>query len=320
MGKRRVNIEDLAEGLNVEETYLVREGSIREARNGKSYIAAELGDSTGSISTRVWDARPEQAGIFRAGSYVLVRGFVETYQGNPQLVVSSFRPVDAADVDARAFLPSSDEDAGELEERLLAVCARVKDAALAEVLAAFFRDPEFMELFRLSPAAVEFHHACLGGLMEHTLGVAEAAEATAAARPELDRDLLVTGALLHDVGKVWELAATPAFEYTDEGRLLGHIVMGVLEAEKRMAAIEGFPPETRRQLLHLIISHHGQREYGSPVLPVTAEALALHHLDNLDAKIRAAGEAQPQMGGDWSEFRKMLGVRIYCKRRDGASL
>jgi 3'-5' exoribonuclease len=316
VGKRRVNIEDLAEGLNVEETYLVKEGSIREARNGKSYIAAELTDATGSISTRVWDARPEQAGIFRTGCYVRVRGFVETYQGNLQLVVSSFRPVPAGDVDAAAFLPSSDADPAELEERLLAICSRIKDKALAELLAGFFRDAEFMELFRRSPAAVEFHHACIGGLMEHTVAVADSAEATAAARPELDRDLLVAGALLHDVGKVWELASTPAFDYTNDGRLLGHILMGAMEAEKRIRAIEGFPEETRKQLLHLIVSHHGQREFGSPVLPVTAEALALHHLDNLDAKIRAAGEAQPQMGGDWSDFRKMLGTRIYRKRRE----
>jgi 3'-5' exoribonuclease len=291
VGKRRVNVEDLAEGLNVEETYLVKEGSIREARNGKSYIAAELADATGSISTRVWDARPEQAGIFRAGSYVLVRGFVETYQGSLQLVVNSFRPVDPREVDARAFLPSSAGDIVELEERLLALCGRVKDPALSELLAAFFRDKEFMEFFRQAPAAVEFHHACLGGLMEHTLAVAESAEATAAARSELDGELLVAGALLHDVGKVWELASLPTFDYTDDGRLLGHIVMGALEAERRIKAIEGFPPETRKQLLHLLVSHHGQREFGSPVLPVTAEALALHHLDNLDAKIRAAAEA-----------------------------
>ncbi|HOX06958.1 MAG TPA: HD domain-containing protein [Planctomycetota bacterium] len=318
MGKRRTNIGDLAEGLSVEETYLVKSGSIREARNGKSYIAAELADSTGAISTRVWDARPEQAGIFRAGGYVRVRGFVETYQGSPQLVVSSFRPVDPADVDARAFLPSSEADPEEVERRLLAVCARVKDKALAELLAAFFRDEAFMALFRQSPAAVEFHHACIGGLMEHTVAVAESAEVTAEAHPELDRDMLVAGALLHDIGKVWELASTPAFEYTDDGRMLGHIIIGAFEAEKRIKAIEGFPEDARRQLLHLIASHHGQREYGSPVLPVTAEALALHHLDNLDAKIRAASEAQPEMGGDWSEFRKMLGTRIYLRKRDAA--
>ena len=315
MGKRRTNIEDLAEGLSVEETYLVTEGSLREARNGKSYIAAALADATGSVSARVWDARPEQAGVFRAGSYVRVRGFAETYQGSLQLVVSSFRPVAPGEVEARAFLPATEADPAELERRLAAVSGRVQDQALAGLLQAFFGDGEFMGRFRESPAAVEFHHACLGGLLEHTVAVAESAEATAAARPELDRDLLVAGALLHDVGKVWELSASPAFDYTDDGRLVGHIVMGVLEADRRMAAIEGFPAETRRQLLHLLASHHGQREYGSPVLPVTAEALALHHLDNLDAKVRAAVEAPTPMGGDWSEFRKMLGVRVYHRKR-----
>jgi 3'-5' exoribonuclease len=148
------------------------------------------------------------------------------------------------------------------------------------------------------------------------VAVGRSAATFAAAREELDRDLLVAGALLHDIGKVWELTSGPSFDYTDEGRLIGHIVMGVLEADRRMAAVKDFPAETRRQLLHLLASHHGLREYGSPVLPATAEALALHHLDNLDAKVRAAADAGPAApGGAWSDFQKMLGARVYRRER-----
>lgn len=319
--KRRVNVADLAEGQSVEEVYLVKSGSLREARNGKSYVAAELADATGSVAARAWDARPEHAGVFRTGSYVRVRGFVETYQGSLQMVLNSFRPVDAADVDMNAFLPATEADVKDLESRLLKLCGSVKDGPLAALLAAFFRDAEFLERFRTSPAASDFHHACLGGLLEHTVGVAELADLAASGRPELDRDLLVAGALLHDVGKVWELSAGPSFDYTDDGRLLGHIVLGVLEVERRLSSLKDFPAETRRPLLHLLASHHGQREFGSPVLPVTAEALALHHLDNLDAKTRAAAEAGAEpgsVGADWSDFQKMLGVRVYLKKRPGA--
>ncbi len=316
--KRRVTVEELAEGLSVEEVYLVRNASMRETRTGKNYIAAELGDATGKITTRVWDAQPAHASSFKAGNFLHVRGHVESYQGQPQLVVGSFRPVEAAEVDMAAFLPATPRDVGEMQKKLEALVKSVKDKPLRALLNAFFDDEDFAARFSQAPAASDFHHAYVGGLLEHTVSVAGSAARTAEEHQELDRDLLVAGALLHDLGKVWELSAGPVMDYTDAGRLLGHIVMGSLEAEKRMSAIPGFPAETRRQLLHLLISHHGQREFGSPVLPATPEALALHHLDNLDAKIRAAADAAPQAPGEpWSDFKRMLGVRIYRRKREG---
>ncbi len=316
--KRRVNVEELVEGLSVEEVYLVREASMRETRTGKNYIAAQLADATGKIAARVWDAQPAHAQAFKPGAFLRLRGHVESYQGQAQLVVGSFRTVEAAEVEMEAFLPATPKDPAELEKKLKALIKSVKDQPLGALLEAFFGDADFAARFRRSPAASDYHHAYVGGLLEHTVSVAGSAAGAAEEHEELDRDLLVAGALLHDLGKVWELSAGPAFDYTDAGRLLGHIVMGVLEAEKRMAAIPDFPVETRRQMLHLLASHHGQREFGSPVLPQTAEALALHHLDNLDAKVRAAADAEPRSPEEpWSEFQRMLGVRVYRQKREG---
>jgi 3'-5' exoribonuclease len=317
VAKKRVNVSDLVEGLSVEETYLVREASMRETRAGKNYIAAKLSDSTGTITTRMWDAQASDAAGFKSGAFVAVRGHVESYQGSPQLIVDNFRPVNSDDVSVEAFLPATPKDLGELEEALASLVKSVKDKPLRALLGAFFEDNDFAARFRRVPAAAEFHHAYVGGLLEHTVAVATTAVGVAEGRPdELDRDLLVAGALLHDVGKAYELGAGPDMGYTDAGRLIGHIVMGCLEAEKRMGGIKGFPTETRRQVLHLIVSHHGQREFGSPVLPATPEALALHHIDNLDAKIRAAADARPQPGDDaWSDYMRMLGVRVYQRKR-----
>jgi 3'-5' exoribonuclease len=319
MGKKsRSNVKDLVEGMSVEEVYLVKDASMRETRTGKNYIAAQLADATGGITTRMWDAQPAHAASFKAGSFVQVRGHVESYQGQPQLVINSFRAVDPAGVDVSAFLRATPKDVGELEKEVRRLVKSVKDKPLGALLEAFFGDADFMARFTRAPAAAEYHHAYVGGLMEHTAAVAATAEKVAESRPdELDRDLLVAGALLHDIGKAYELSAGPAMDYTDAGRLIGHIVMGCLEAERRMGAIEKFPTETRRQVLHLIVSHHGQREFGSPVLPATPEALALHHIDNLDAKVRAAADAPPQPGDDaWSDYQRMLGVRIYQRKRE----
>ncbi len=318
MAKVRTTVEELVEGTAVDEVFLVRESSMRETRTGKNYIAAKLADSTGSITTRMWDATPAHAAQFKAGGFVRVRGRVESYQGQPQLVVNSLREVDGAEVDSAAFMPTTPKDVDELEKELDRLVKSVSDESLRALLGAFFDDEDFRSRFCRAPAASDFHHAYGAGLLEHTVAVAVTAEKVAQSRPEdIDHDLLVSGALLHDIGKTYELTAGPSFDYTDAGRLLGHIVMGCLEAEKRMGALPDFPTETRRQVLHLIISHHGQREFGSPVLPATPEALALHHIDNLDAKIRAAADTSPQPGDDaWSDYQRMLGVRIYQRKRE----
>jgi len=319
MTKARTCIEDLVEGTAVDEIFLVKESSMRETRTGKNYIAAKLSDSSGSITTRMWDATPAHAAQFKAGAFLRVRGRVESYQGQPQLVVNSLREVDAAGVDPADFMPTTPRDVKELKQELGRLVESVKDEALSALLGSFFDDEDFRARFCRVPAASDFHHAYGAGLLEHTVAVAATAEKVAESRPgDLDRDLLIAGALLHDIGKTYELTAGPNFDYTDAGRLIGHIVMGCLEAEKRMGAIPDFPAETRRQVLHLIVSHHGQREFGSPVLPATPEALALHHIDNLDAKIRAAADTSPQPGDDtWSDYQRMLGVRVYQRRRGG---
>jgi 3'-5' exoribonuclease len=220
-------------------------------------------------------------------------------------------------VDVTAFMRSTPRDLGELRKQLAELVESVKDQALRALLDAFFGDEEFAAAYGRSPAATEYHHAYVGGLLEHSVSMARSAATLAAERgAELDRDLLVAGALLHDLGKVCEMTAGPAFDYTDAGRLVGHIVLGCIEADRRMAAIADFPAQTRLHVLHLLASHHGQKEFGAPVLPATPEALALHHLDNLDAKVRAAADAEPKPGEEaWSDYQRMLGARVYKRSR-----
>ncbi len=309
----RTRISELIEGQRLDEVFLVREASMRETKTGKNYIAAQLGDASGSIVTRLWDARPRDIDTFKAGIFLRVRAHVESYQGKPQLVVEGFKPVDAAEVDSMAFMPTTPKDLDQLQEQLQELIKSVKDPHLLALLESFFSDEEFLSRFSRSPAASAFHHAYVGGLLEHSLSVARLGAAAAEEHPrELDRDLMVIGGLLHDLGKVYELSAGPVFDYTDAGRLIGHIIMGCLEAERRMLALSDFPVELKRQVLHLIASHHGQKEYGAPVLPCTPEAFALHHCDNLDAKMRASFDAPAQSAGEqWSDYQRMLGVRVH---------
>ena len=197
----------------------------------------------------------------------------------------------------------------------------IGDGPLRALLENFFGDAEFREKFAAAPAAMRNHHAYLGGLLEHTVSVARLAESLLAQRPELDADLLRAGVLLHDAGKVEELAAGAALHYTDAGYLLGHVALGALMVECRAARVKDFPGRTRLLLLHLLLSHHGRREFGSPVLPATAEALALHHLDNLDAKVNAAAHFSESAPGDrenWTEYIKMFEGRLYTGGREEA--
>jgi 3'-5' exoribonuclease len=309
----RTSISELIEGQKVEEIFLIREASMRETKTGKNYIAAQLGDASGSIVTRLWDARPRDIDTFKAGNFVRVRAHVESYQGKPQLVVEGFKPVDAAEVDSMAFMPTTPKDLDQMQEQLKELIKSVKDSHLLSLLESFFGDTEFLRRFSHSPAASAFHHAYVGGLLEHSLSVARLGASAAEEHPqELDRDLMVVGGLLHDLGKTYELSSGPVFDYTDAGRLIGHIIMGCLEAERRMLALSDFPVELKRQVLHLIASHHGQKEFGAPILPCTPEAFALHHCDNLDAKMRASFDAPPQSEGDqWSDYQRMLGVRVH---------
>jgi len=315
-------VREYQPGDRIDAVLHVREASLATTRTGKSYIRARLGDASGDIEAIQWDAAEESVANFPAGGYVRLRAIAESYKGSVNLKVEKARPADPAEVDPAAFVPTTRRDVAELQKELRKLVRSVKHERLLALLKFFFEDNGFMERLVRAPGATTYHHACAGGLLEHTVGVAAAADALAAVNDRIDRDLLVAGALLHDIGKMDELSSSVGFERTDAGNLVGHVVLGALAVDRAIRGMEGFPAALHLEVLHLLLAHHGQKEYGSPVVPATREALALHHLDNLDAKVEAADaaiRAPGQADARWTEYLKMLDGRIYRRPAEGGA-
>ena len=275
----------LTAGERVDAVFVLRSKEMRAARTGEAYLSLEFADRSGRVAGIMFRPTREAESV-PVGTVVRVRGTVTSYRGVTRISADAVRPV--AEFDRRDLVPSGPRDEQELVEELRALVRSVRDPRLGAVLRTVFGDREFMARFKEAPASQGHHHAYLGGLLEHTVSVAHLCTHLSAAYPQVNGDLLVTGALLHDIGKVDEIEVSTGIGYTDEGRLLGHVCLG----ERRVrAAIDGasdaFPSELATQLSHVLLSHHGEMEWGSPKRPATLEALLLHHADNLDAK--AAG-------------------------------
>lgn len=310
-------IEDITPGDSLEQAFLVRSKALRTNRNGALYLDLELQDRTGVVPAKLWDASPGLNESFAEDDFVLVKARSEEYRGKLQLVVGHVTRLEPGKVELADFLPSTKKDVLALAERLREVAAEVGNPHLAALLEAFLGDEEFMSPFRRAPAGVRLHHACLGGLLEHTVGVVELARLVAERYPMVNRDLLLAGAILHDVGKTRELGYERSFRYTDAGGLVGHISMGARMVERRATEIEGFPATLLDQMLHLVLSHHGKHEFGAPVLPATAEAITLHYIDNLDAKLYAfeaamLGDQDPTT--NWTEWNRVFERRLFKGR------
>lgn len=300
----------MQEGQTVEEVFLLARKQIMTTKAGKPYGALRLADAQGEVEAKLWDQVEELLAPLCVGQAVRVTGRVQAYQGQTQLVLTSLAPEPNAD--PARFLPKSPQDLGQLWARLGAVKQTVQNKHLQRLLRTLFDDPDFRRDFERAPAAKAAHHAYLHGLLEHTVGVAESALAMAERYPELERDLLLCGALMHDIGKVEELTIGPPIDYTDVGRLEGHVVIGVRMLDARLARQKGFPSGLAGHLRHLIVSHHGSEQFGSPQKPKLAEALALHLLDDLDAKLfmfRAVRAANGE--GRWSDFQRLLERHVY---------
>jgi len=307
-------IADLKSGDQIEQVFLLTGKVLRTARNNSLYMQLEFGDRTGHIPGRVWDATQELADSFQADDFVRVKGRVETYQNKLQVVVGSIERRPETEVDVTDFLPTTNKDVGEMFARVIEIAKTVKHPGLRKLLGSFLKDEEIADKFRRAPAATSYHHAFIGGLLEHTLGICEMALSVADRYPDLDRDMLITGVIFHDIGKIEEFSYDRSFTYTDSGELLGHLYIGARMIEERSAGIEELSPDTVQALVHLILSHHGAYEYQSPKLPMTAEALAVHHLDNLDAKInafRAAMFRDRDPASRWTEWNRMFERRLF---------
>jgi len=314
--EQRVWIKDLRAGSDLEEIYAVRTVDIRQRRGGGSYLAATLGDRTGEVTALVWQNVDRFRGVLEVGNVVTVKGQVQRYNQQLQIVVRQAEVVSEARVDEELFLRSSSIDPTLLWKRLMDAIEDVGDPDLRRLLSLVFSDPEVEERFRVAPAARSMHHAFRSGLLEHTMSVAAIA-GLLAGHYDLDADLVMAGALLHDLGKIWELEIGASIEYTDDGRLIGHLPMETLFVEKKLGELENFPRETRRQLLHMLLSHHGEYGFGSPRRPKTPEALLVHMADNLDSKMAGMLEAITAGGsGDeaWTPYSRILERHIYRRR------
>jgi 3'-5' exoribonuclease len=307
-------ISGLKSGETIEEVFLVLKKEVRETREKKPYLNLQLGDKSGFLDARKWDTTPQLTNSFQQDSYIRIKGAVETFNGAMQIKIVELCPVDAAKVQKGEFIPCTDKDVPAMLAELKAIIETIQDPYLLKLLQAFFNDEAFCKTFSAAPAAMQFHHAYLGGLLEHILSVAKLAISFASHYPNIKRDLLITGVIFHDIGKTRELSCERSFQYTDEGLLTGHLISGVLMIQERAAKINGFPQDLLNVLFHLVLSHHGEYEWGSPVKPGTLEAIALHHLDNLDAKVNAAAKAiseHKDTNSSWTEYSKMFERRLY---------
>lgn len=301
-------IETLRDGDRVLGIYLCKTKSVAVTKTGKEYENVILQDKTGQLDAKIWD--PAAAGIcdFEALDYVEVTGIVTSFNGMLQLKIERARKVREGEYDPADYLPTTKKDIEAMYKELVAFIQSVKNTYFNKLLNLFYvDDAELAARFKTASAAKSLHHGFIGGLLEHSLSVAKLCDYMAGAYPVLNRDLLLTAALLHDIGKLKEISAFPINDYTDEGNLLGHIVMGSEMIHERVRLIEGFPAKLENELKHCILSHHGKLEFGSPKKPALIEALALSYADDLDAKMETFLEAIESKGGnDWIGYNKVF--------------
>ena len=318
----RILVKDLEKGFRVDQIFLVENSNFKQTRNSKYFIQADLRDRTGSIRAIRWEADRELYESFGPDDFLHVSGRVEEFQQHLQIIMDKLRKVDDSDVDLEGFLPVSERNIDEMSAELQAIVESLGDQNLKALLNAFLVDPEVRDGLRRCPAGKSLHHASVGGLLEHVTSMARSAKLICPNYPQLNRDVLLAGVVLHDIGKLRELSFLRSFHYTDAGQLLGHIAIGIAWVQEKARALEGFPPQLLNQVLHLIASHHGQAEYGAVKSPMTQEAVVLHYLDNIDAKLAIFRTVQKEqrLGRDgaqsgpaqnWSVWHPAMGRRLY---------
>jgi 3'-5' exoribonuclease len=280
-------IADLTENASFTSTFLVRTKERMLSRNGKPYLSLHLGDKTGTIDTRVWERADELFEGFNEGDVVAVAGKTHVFQNRLQLVVSHLAAVPLSEVTLSDYLPSSNQDLDHLYSELLNVFANLTNPWIRDLALALLTDPEIAERYKICPAAKTVHHAFVGGLLVHSLQLIKLVEVVHPLYPVTDKERLIFGAAFHDFGKIYELSFQNGFGYTDEGRLVGHISIGATLLDRKIRELPGFPDNLAWELKHIILSHHGRLEYGSPKRPHTLEALLVHHLDDMDSKMNS---------------------------------
>jgi len=291
-------------------SFVVASKQVKAKKNGEPYLALILADRSGQIEAKMWDNVDEFIAVFEQDDFLKVKGLINKYKNRFQLTIHKLRRMEEADIDYTDYLPKTTKDIGELWRTLTEFVATFQNPHLKSLVELFMADPEIAERYRNAPAAKTLHHAYIGGLLDHVVSLFRSCDLMCRNYPQVNRDLLLTGAFLHDVGKIQELTYNRAFSYTTRGQLLGHMIIELEMLQAKLALLPGFPAELKTLLEHLIISHHGQYDFGSPKLPMFPEALMLHYLDDLDSKMeamRAHFARESDLEGPWTSYNASLG-------------
>ena len=317
---RRLYLRDCQPGDMIEDVFVITNKQLAAGSNGKQYLKAFISDRSATVTARMWNATREISAAIPNSGFLRLRGRVENYQNNLQVIIEQMWPAKEGTFEIGDLVPKTSKDVGQMFVRVSELLGSVQNRHLAALVQAYLDDEKLMNDFRSAPAAMNFHHAFLGGLLEHTLNAIEVADAVCPFYPGLNRDMVIAGIFLHDIAKTWELTYECAFAYSDGGQLVGHIVKSAMWVEEKRKLAEsvlgeGIPQPLIDVIQHIILSHHGETEFGSPKTPATPEALAVHALENLDAKLMMALSAcrtdAGNVEGNWTEYMKQFGGRLY---------
>ncbi|MEA2014473.1 MAG: HD domain-containing protein [Thermodesulfobacteriota bacterium] len=313
MNTKNIYVKDINAGDRVSDIFLVTEKNMAISQKGNPYLNLKLRDITGAIDGRVWDRAAEMNNIFQTGDIIHIQSNAVSFRDVIQLSISKISVINDPAVSPADYLPSTKSDISEMFESLMSIIGTIGNPHLKALLELIFEDEEIADSFQKAPAAKGFHHAYIGGLLEHTLSVTQLLDLVADHYQQANRDLIITGGILHDIGKIYELSFKGSMNYTDEGRLIGHIVIAVELVDKKTASIEGFPSQLALELRHILLSHHGTLEYGSPKRPKTIEALIVNFIDDLDAKMNAfSGFINVSVNeSNWTPYHRLLERFLY---------
>ncbi len=306
-------ITDIKAGDRVDDIFVLSEKILSQKKDGNNFLNVTLSDKTGTIKGVVWDNVDQIAAGITSGDFAHVSGSVSDYRGTLQVVIKNMEPFSPDRVDPSDFLPQTSRDIEGMFKRLVKRTDSITTDYLKALIDAFFKDKEFVNKFKTAPAGKKMHHAYIGGLLEHTLSMASLADKIAGHYSGIDRDLLLTGAILHDIGKIDEFEYQVKIDYSDKGRLLNHIVIGIEMVDDKLSGIEHFPEDQMLLLKHLIVSHHGTREFGSPEPPKTIEAVLLNYIDEIDSKVNAIRDfiASEDPDETWTSYHRLLERHFY---------
>jgi len=291
-------------------SFVVVSKQVKPKKTGEPYLALTLGDRSGHVEAKMWDNVEDAIDVFDQDDVIKIKGLLNKYKNRFQITIHKLRLLGDSEVDFADYLPKTTKDIGELWKTLASFVATFKNQHLRALIDLFMADPEIAEAYRNAPAAKTLHHAYIGGLLDHVVSLFRSCDLVCRNYPQVNRDLLLTGAFLHDIGKIHELAYHRSFSYTTRGQLLGHMIIELEMLQAKLAQLPDFPDDLKTLVEHLIISHHGQYEFGSPKLPMFPEALMLHYLDDLDSKMeamRAQFERDAESDGGWTGYNSSLG-------------